>query len=61
MLKCIGFIFVMTCSPADGAHQGFARFCQTYEPIRWHQNDTRETREQIKRQNNKFKRLCRVR
>lgn len=60
MLKCVGFIFVMTCSPVDGAPQGHARFCQTYTPIPWSMQDTRATRVRIKQENAKWSRLCKV-
>lgn len=48
----------MTGSVETSAPPPAARFCETYEPILWSQQDTDETIRQVKRENAKWKAIC---
>ena len=58
---CIGFL-IMICTA--GSHQAppvRADFCdpRIYQPVLWSSADTRKTKEQIDRNNRRWKALCR--
>lgn len=61
MMKCFGLLVFMVCQPsAEPAHTGFARFCQTYKPVRWSPKDTPATVAQVKERNARWSALCKT-
>ena len=54
---CFG-ILVMYCVSQQPAVANGATFCQIAKPVYWDATDTRQTKEQIDKQNRIGKRLC---
>lgn len=55
-ITCLGFLVFFSCevperAPADS-------YCQVARPVYWHASDSRKTKEQVDRENRKYKRLC---
>ncbi len=55
---CIGFLVAFHCV-SNEPPQSHAAFCDVYQPVIWHANDTRGTKEQVDVLNRQWKRLCR--
>lgn len=58
-MTCTGFAFIfvqMTCTTPAPAPD---TYCQIAKPVYWSKHDTRGTKEQVDRENRKWKRLCR--
>lgn len=54
---CIGILF-MICHAEIPDSPPINAYCEIAEPIYWSKNDTRKTKEQVDRENAKFKALC---
>lgn len=60
MLHCVGIAFIfleMTCTPV-GLAEDPNGYCNLARPIYWSAKDSRGTKEQVDRENAKWKRLC---
>ena len=57
-MMCFGLI-IMFCQP-QSAPPVADTYCEIAKPIYWSAGDTRATKEQVDRENRKFKRLCRT-
>jgi hypothetical protein len=55
-MMCFGLI-IMFCQP-QAAPPVADTYCQIAKPIYWSAFDTRATKEQVDRENRKFKKLC---
>lgn len=59
-LTCTGFAFIvaqLTCTSPE-IQVDAARFCRTYQPVTYSMKDTPQTRQQVRRENAKWKALC---
>ncbi len=53
---CFGLL-IMFCQPS-AAPPPVDAYCEIAKPVYWDAADTRKTKEQVDRENRKFKRLC---
>lgn len=57
-MLCYGLLLVMWCDqpsppvPSDS-------YCSVYKPVMWSSKDTRQTKEQVDRNNRVYKSVCR--
>lgn len=57
-LTCYGLVFIMWCEAAQSTVP-VDSFCQLYEPVYLSHADTRATKEQADKLNQKWKAICR--
>lgn len=57
MTVCYGLVFVMWCLTETAANTD--SYCRAYRPVMWSSRDTRQTKEQVDRNNRVYKAICR--
>lgn len=55
-MLCYGLLFVMYC--ASEKHVATDSYCLTYRPVMWSSKDTRQTKEQVDKNNRVWKAVC---